>query len=723
MDGCNDCVDGDSCKTTQCAVSNGYKEYIQDPDKTCTQCSEYCTDCNSKTSCKTGKCATGSYEYQDTNNDYKCKKCMDGCKACTTGDACTTGQCETNGYYEGTNGKIVCIACPTGHDCKTCDSSGCKTCDAGKYVDNSDNKKCKAGPTHCTSATGEEICSDCKTGYHIFTHTPCPECETGCAECESHEGTGKCTKCKPGWFKETTNKCTQCGDANCISCSDATTCSDCGEGFFLSGNTCTSCASGCKKCTSATATDCSKCKDGYYMDKDSNCKECTNSVVSGGYVASCVEPPKDSDGNYISGSLTQTKTCIAGSYMGDTCTGLTGCSVFLSPNKCKTCADGFYLNNYACTSCASSCAKCTKDACSLCATGYYMSTDKVCTQCPDGCVTCTSETTCTACKPTYYLSGSECKSCTATQGAQECNCGTGSYWDSTSLSCTACIEGCNVCSDTKTCTTCKSNYYLDEKGICLKHLGSYCKTILPLGTCKTCMIGTYYKSEDNTCNDCSIIPNCKICDSTPKCTTCATGFYVNDGNCTSCSENFTNCDACSSDTLCDQCKTGHYWNTTTTNCEACMEGCTACADPKTCLICADGYRSDTKNVCHKCPPGCSTCKNETACETCMDGHYFDSVGLKCNPCHGLCATCTNSTENDCTSCIANATLSDHTCKCDSGYMYDSAKKLCVVGTTSSSAVYVFTGVLTFLVVLLTIFQTPFNPFHLTIGFHIVNTFP
>eukprot|EP01022_Parablepharisma_sp_SALTPOND_P020107 TRINITY_DN356_c0_g1_i6.p1 TRINITY_DN356_c0_g1~~TRINITY_DN356_c0_g1_i6.p1 ORF type:complete len:1096 (+),score=69.50 TRINITY_DN356_c0_g1_i6:1905-5192(+) len=694
IEGCKDC----STKKGECVTCyDGYYKDTTDNNK--------CKLCESGANCKTCTTGTGCEscedgKYKDTADGNKCKPCEAGanCKTCTTGTGCES--C-SDGYYKDTSDGNKCKACQSGANCKECGTdTKCTNCYTGYFVDNTDDKKCNPLPTNCISATDTETCTACKEGYQKYITTPCPPCETGCATCDDYSpATGKCSGCLPGWFRTTENKCTQCG-STCKTCSDASTCSDCIDGYYLVSGSCTNCPAGCKKCD---ATTCSSCLDGYFKDKDGKCTACTNTASVDSDIATCVEKPKDENGAYITGTETQVKTCVAGSYMVDICKGLAGCVTFLSPNKCKACADGYYLNNYACTGCASSCAKCTKDACTDCVAGYYMSADKVCTQCPEGCATCSSETVCTACKSTYYLSGSECKSCTATQGAQDCNCGTGFFWDATALSCTACIEGCATCSDAEACTTCKTNYYLDN-GVCLKHKGEHCDTILPLGTCKTCNVGTYYKNEDNTCNDCSVIPNCKICDSTPKCTTCATGFYVNEGNCTSCSENFTNCDACSSATLCDQCATGYYWNATTKNCEVCMDGCTACSQPTKCMICKEGYRADAANVCHKCPLGCATCLNDTACNSCIDGYFHDSVTLKCAPCHGLCATCTNATENDCTSCISNATLTDKTCKCDAGFTYDSAKKQCVAGTTTSSGIYVFTGVLTLLVVILAIFQ-------------------
>jgi hypothetical protein len=76
---------------------------------------------------------------------------------------------------------------------------------------------------------------------------------------------------------------------------------------------------------------------------------------------------------------------------------------------------------------------------------------------------------------------------------------------------------------------------------------------------------------------------------------------------------------------------------------------------------------------------------------------------KCYKCNTLCTECTNSTEKDCKDCAANATKTDGVCKCASGFMNDASTGKCIPSSTTSSAVYVFTGLLTMLVVLLAIF--------------------
>ncbi len=718
----NDCTSGcanceTSASSTACDTCKpGFAKLV---DNTCAACtSANCDTCGNTAAGACTQCKAGyGIMTADTNNPKACELCkVAGCKNCNTDSTyCeTANDCDT-GYYGSTitvdgASKATCTACVAGGNCATCDASGCLTCPAGYWKDTADGNKCKAGPANCATATATEACTTCKTGYQKFYDTPCPACEAGCAQCSValSSGTGKCSKCLPGYHGPTNGVCTKCGsDAQCNSCSDATTCNGCKTGFVLNGATCSQCPNGCNVCNVAdlgTSTCNGACKDGYYKDKDNKCQPCSTTAN----VATCAEPPKDSTGAYISGSTTQIKTCVAGSYASDVCTSaISGCKTFLSPNKCKECVDGYYLDNYVCTACTSPCAKCTKSStgtvtCSLCQAGYYYDTaTSSCKNCIDGCAVCTTGTSCTTCKPKYYATGSTCTACGANQGPLDCNCPANYFWDKTSTDCSKCPDGCSVCSTSDTCTTCFSNFYMDN-GVCKAALGNNCDTAHPMGTCRTCIASAYYRATDNTCNDCSIIPNCLTCDSNTKCTTCATGYFVDGGNCTACPTNLTNCDACSSATLCDQCKTGYYWNTTTLKCDACMSGCTACSNPTNCMRCGPGFRSDANFICQTCIAGCKTCSGIDTCDVCMDGYFLDT-NKKCTPCHPLCATCTNSTETTCTSCIGNATLTGTTCKCDPNFMFDTTNKKCVSGDVSSSAVYVFTGLLTLLVALLAIF--------------------
>ena len=54
--------------------------------------------------------------------------------------------------------------------------------------------------------------------------------------------------------------------------------------------------------------------------------------------------------------------------------GKANCVACSSASTCTGCADGFYLNNNACTACSTNCAKCAAETgkCTACTTGYFL---------------------------------------------------------------------------------------------------------------------------------------------------------------------------------------------------------------------------------------------------------------------------------------------------------------------------------------------------------------
>ena len=90
----------------------------------------------------------------------------------------------------------------------------------------------------------------------------------------------------------------------------------------------------------------------------------------------------------------------------------------------------------------------------------------------------------------------------------------------------------------------------------------------------------------------------------------------------------------------------------------------------------------------------------------MDKYYLDTTAKLCKACGLRCQTCKVAGDSNCDTCVTNAALPTGktlgACSCVSGYTPDSSGG-CVKGTASSSATYIFTGLLTLVVVLLAIF--------------------
>jgi hypothetical protein len=383
-------------------------------------------------------------------------------------------------------------------------------------------------------------------------------------------------------------------------------------------------------------------------------------------------------------------------------------------DRCDTCKDSFYrINDYTCSSCLAGCKTCTKaDDCSVCLAGYYLAAAPVaCKTCPTNCATCNTPTTgdapCLTCKRQFTLAASACTACISTTSAALCTCDVGEIWDGST--CKNCYIGCSVCKSPTECQTCKDNYYLDGAK-CVLASDLFCGTSFAMGICQTCAYTHYNDATANVCNICSVIPNCKTCTSATACTACLTGYFLNSTNCSSCSS-LANCDACSSLTQCDQCKTGYYWNVTTKACAPCHTGCLYCSVSDRCMTCDKGYYSDSLSYCRACIANCDVCPDAGNCTTCKTKFYYDNstTTKKCTDCDNNCATCAGAGSKNCTTCVTNAswvspaTSGPAACQCNSGQIYNSTTKVCSPGSSSSSGAYIFTGILTLLVILLAVF--------------------
>jgi hypothetical protein len=118
---------------------------------------------------------------------------------------------------------------------------------------------------------------------------------------------------------------------------------------------------------------------------------------------------------------------------------------------------------------------------------------------------------CEICKNTYFLDG-QLKSCTQTCPIKFFNF----KEDPTDLTeggvCSACGDGCDICDDENTCTTCTPNelFELSDDGKCLApkseqecgELVEFCSTCDIYGVCEVCMLG-YTLSESNGIQECT----------------------------------------------------------------------------------------------------------------------------------------------------------------------------------------------------------------------------
>ena len=392
----------------------------------------------------------------------------------------------------------------------------------------------------------------------------------------------------------------------------------------------------------------------------------------------------------------QCKDCAANCA---TCTGA-------SFGECTACKELY--SNYSGTSCSSCHAYCsvctgsTNSACSACRAGYYLqpapsattclstcpteywkdTTILVCAPCDVACSTCTGPNynQCSACKTGYFLQPS------STICLNSCPNG---YYGTSSNTCAICHTYCSICtgSSNSACSACKSGYFFSAPTSCV--------TACPSGTwkdttnqicapcdvaCSTCTGPNY-----NQCSACKtgyfLQPSSTICLNS-----CPNGYYGTSSN--TCAICHTYCSICTGILIshCSACKSGYFLQPSATTCHT---------------SCPSGYWKDTtNNICATCNAACATCSDgtPTQCTTCNTGYfrqpssttcldscpngYYGTSSNTCSSCHAYCSVCTGILISQCSACKSGYFLqpapSATTCTntCPSGYWKDTTNNIC-----------------------------------------------
>ena len=130
------------------------------------------------------------------------------------------------------------------------------------------------------------------------------------------------------------------------------------------------------------------------------------------------------------------------------------------------------------------------------------------------------------------------------------------------------------------------------------------------------------------------VPNCVACSNSSSCSKCADGYYLKNGQCSSCPPNAT----CSGNEIIT-CRAGYYLNGTT--CTACPAGKYSSAGASYCTDCPTGnYASGTGNTsCISCSEitisggagYCTACTSLGSCIsiTCVSGYMLNPAGNAC----------------------------------------------------------------------------------------------
>lgn len=301
-DSCTKCNDGFYLHDDSCVFECPEGYYKNALTGECSQCSAGCKNCIDDKDCLI--CIEGLALYDErcvpvcplgtTKINEVCLPCSDpACEVCSVNNPGTCEKC-SSGFLIGTS----CVA----------------ECPKGFYPDN-ENKICLPCNNRCSTCNGPDLCEECKPEFDNLD--------------------GKCiNKCKEGEFRKN-DTCESCGIDNCSACillDGKTSCVDCKDkipfngdcvegcpnGFFEQDRKCLPCSSGCVTCSSLEA--CIVCKDNLFL-------------LDGKCLPGCV------DGTYpVCGQPLTCKSCDS------SCTTCFG----EGSNKCKACANGFFLKGTSC---------------------------------------------------------------------------------------------------------------------------------------------------------------------------------------------------------------------------------------------------------------------------------------------------------------------------------------------------------------------------------------
>ena len=262
----------------------------------------------------------------------------------------------------------------------------------------------------------------------------------------------------------------------------------------------------------------------------------------------------------------------------------------------------------------------------------------------------------------------------------------GYFWDTTNLLCTKCSSPCAACSNSISCLSCISSYYLYNNSKCV----SACPdgTLLNVNVCESC---------DGSCVTCSIAPS----------------------NCTSCFAYNNELTYLYQHTCVPSCPSYYYPDSSESTCFACEFPCLECYNMYLCISCADlsYYLYDNQCLeecpsttlpsypyCLLCTDNCLSCSGTTGnCTSCSQLYYYyfntpSSLGSCLQDCPSLyyndifsgnCLSCISpclecSSETICTSCLPTYSLYIETCitTCPAGYY--SNNNICIVCTSPCS---------------------------------------
>ncbi|KAH0571951.1 Cysteine-rich membrane protein 2 [Spironucleus salmonicida] len=689
--GCRKCVEGcQECEDQYCLKClPGYRKINQ----LCVKCKQHCNQCNNKDeclACEQGyildkqncvycglgcKSCSGISQCQTCQDGFRfqnqqCIKCADGCKICSTSATCS--QCQPSFMLQGN----ACNPCPV--NCLNCSSTTtCTTCQDNSILAAGSCKKCQE---NCLACASDSVCGICREGF-ILQNEKCliMECDAK-LPCHTDQ---KCVK------DETGNRCVQTPQY-CETVNKKGLCEKCLLPFIAVDGYCKNCALGCDTCISDKL--CAKCKPFFFLNSQKECQVCHSSCAICTSVDNCTQCVGShvlyQNKCYMKGdnqcndkTLCDAKEFCKLQTWGNQCRScLANCQTCKDATTCDLCVEGYYFENGKCNLCPSQCKTCeNKDSCSSCNDGMYISGTKSCieqlctvskpcvdgqfcqiidsgnqcTKCHESCKTCSDSTTCDSCKDGLDLSDS--KKCVENQCSEKVQCQKSHFCQNlvTGNICKNCSENCLSCTDSNTCTSCNSAFYLNSK-VC-KKCPQFCMECSPNGTCTKCQQNSRLSSTAQCVAD--------ACNNSQKCTEGEFCTLQDAGNiCTKC---HASCKTCSDSITCDSCQDGLDLSTS----KKCVNN--QCSKN---LQCQKNYfcqKLETGNLCQACPKNCETCTEANTCSGCAE-NYFLNVSEICaevvcsasKPCKEQEFCFSSTSGNECKVCPENCKSCDSSGECN-----------------------------------------------------------
>ena len=488
-------------------------------------------------------CARGSWS-NDRGRTTPCTSCIVGRYSENEKE---TRECKTcdEGTYSNQEGSSRCTYCPAGRSQGDIESEKCNACNPGKYAEVPGSPSCMlcpAGfrqsesnavacipcmPGHRSTTEGKIDCDACKEGRfapNIGTNTTCTSCPSGFYSSTSGISMALCFACPTGFYQGSQMKaeCDECGKETFSAQQAAEECLWCPIGWTTSGSggvsSCQMCASGKYGPTGASES----------VNKDERCQDC----VAGQFRATEDKTPETC------------KDCEEGSYMN--LPGMSSCNNCLPGQKqpiqgqqsCIKCQKGSYMNE----------AGSAASVCKRCGIGQTTTNEGsiLCLDCPIGhagygCSACKrgwkrgrrdEPTECLRCQAGFYTNKTESSFCM--------QCAAGAYASNNgSTQCTLCKQGqsriydqnpvkCYDCESGKhqagigqaSCLACGVGLFSDQEG---------------LKTCETCPSGWKRSDEDppTACVHCQ--PGYYATNKgSPFCLMCDVGTYAAKNGLSSC---------------------------------------------------------------------------------------------------------------------------------------------------------------------------------------------